>query len=372
MKPLYPNPMKNNVYLTLVLTALIFACSSDNDMDKKPDTSDVPTTGIEVTPETLSIDEGGSGSLSATVSPADATDKNVTWSSASENIATVDANGVVTAVSAGTVTISATSATSSDIHDTSEITVTTADITEGKWRIEANFEDGTLGEEAQGNSTSFSDAFSNTKYSNVQVRSGSQSAEVGIDAGETGFGQWGGSFNFPSVLREGDEIWFRTYLYFPDGFPFTTDSGRLKTMRIHTASSSGDNEGYIGLLISDTGNYISVGSEVTNEWYRNNRDWREKGGPTATGQWQALEQYIKFSSVPGEAVTRVWQNGVLIMEDTITNTLHSATSVSDFIYLFTYWNGGAPASVKAYVDDVIITSATPSNTDAEGNPFIGL
>ena len=240
------------------------------------------------------------------------------------------------------------------------------------WTITADFEEGTLDEEAEGNASSFSDAFSNSVYSNVQVHSGSQAAEMSITQGETGFGQWGGMFRFPSVLKEGDEIWFRTYLYFPTDFPFQAAPGFLKCMRIHTASASGDNEGYLGALIYNTGSHISIVSEVTEDWYRNNSDWRTNGGQVPHNEWHAIEQYIKFSSVPGEGITRVWQNGILFKEETTTNTLRSATSVSDFIYLFTYWNGGAPATVKAYVDDVIITSQTPANTDADGNPYIGL
>ena len=44
--------------------------------------------------------------LTATIEPEDATNKNVTWSSSSEEVATVDENGLVTGVSAGTVTVS--------------------------------------------------------------------------------------------------------------------------------------------------------------------------------------------------------------------------------------------------------------------------
>ncbi len=47
--------------------------------------------------------------LIATVLPADATDKNIIWSSSDTDIATVDANGNITTLTSGTTTITATS-----------------------------------------------------------------------------------------------------------------------------------------------------------------------------------------------------------------------------------------------------------------------
>lgn len=51
---------------------------------------------------------GDSGQLKATVSPSSAVNKNVTWSSSNSNVAAVDANGMVTAVGAGTAVITVT------------------------------------------------------------------------------------------------------------------------------------------------------------------------------------------------------------------------------------------------------------------------
>ena len=55
---------------------------------------------------TLAPDE--TSQLTATVLPEDATDKEIAWSSSNDAVATVDRNGLVTAVSEGTATITAT------------------------------------------------------------------------------------------------------------------------------------------------------------------------------------------------------------------------------------------------------------------------
>lgn len=67
-------------------------------------------TGISVTPTTETIYVGENTTLTATVAPANASNKAVTWSSSNTSVATVDANGVVTGVSVGSATITATTA----------------------------------------------------------------------------------------------------------------------------------------------------------------------------------------------------------------------------------------------------------------------
>ncbi|MGN0367368.1 MAG: Ig-like domain-containing protein [Wujia sp.] len=70
-----------------------------------------PVTGINVRPATGStsaIAKGATTQLEATVGPTDASDKRVEWSSENTAIATVDANGLVTAVEPGSVKIYAT------------------------------------------------------------------------------------------------------------------------------------------------------------------------------------------------------------------------------------------------------------------------
>ena len=79
----------------------------------------VPATGITLDLTEQTVYTGESFTLTATVEPKNSTDK-VTWSSDDEKIATVDSNGKVTGVKAGTTTITATAGA---FNATCEVTV---------------------------------------------------------------------------------------------------------------------------------------------------------------------------------------------------------------------------------------------------------
>ena len=84
----------------------------------------VPVTSVEVTVEAgTTVSVGKTLQATATVKPGNATNKKVTWKSSDESIATVDANGVITAKKAGKVVITATSTDGTDKSGSVEITV---------------------------------------------------------------------------------------------------------------------------------------------------------------------------------------------------------------------------------------------------------
>ena len=71
---------------------------------------EIAITGISLNKSTTSLTEGESETLTATITPLNATgDKTVKWSSSNEAVAAVDSNGKVTAKKAGTAVITATS-----------------------------------------------------------------------------------------------------------------------------------------------------------------------------------------------------------------------------------------------------------------------
>jgi uncharacterized protein YjdB len=75
-------------------------------------TATVSVTGVSLNASTQSLTVGQTVQLTASVSPTNATNKNVTWSSSNTSVAEVNASGLVTAKAAGTATITATTADS--------------------------------------------------------------------------------------------------------------------------------------------------------------------------------------------------------------------------------------------------------------------
>ena len=85
----------------------------------------VPATGVALDKTEATMKIGETLTLTATVTPDDATDKSVTWSSSDDKIATVDEDGTVTAVAEGEAVITVKT---TDGGYTAECKVTVKDV----------------------------------------------------------------------------------------------------------------------------------------------------------------------------------------------------------------------------------------------------
>ena len=93
--------MKKYLLSAFAIVALLcIACGGDD----APTT--VPVSGIKLDKSALSLEIGEKATVTATIAPADATNKSITWSTANQTIATVN-NGVVTGVATGETTLTA-------------------------------------------------------------------------------------------------------------------------------------------------------------------------------------------------------------------------------------------------------------------------
>ena len=68
---------------------------------------EIIVTSVVVNPDKVTLTEGETATLLATVVPEDATDPSITWSSSNQAVATVNPDGLVTAVKAGTAAVTA-------------------------------------------------------------------------------------------------------------------------------------------------------------------------------------------------------------------------------------------------------------------------
>lgn len=95
--------------------------------DKRDTTTpaDVKVSRITLSASTgLALTKGQTQKLTATVAPANATNKAVTWKTSDKNVATVSENGLVTAVGGGDATITCTAKDGSGVKATCKVTVT--------------------------------------------------------------------------------------------------------------------------------------------------------------------------------------------------------------------------------------------------------
>lgn len=104
------------------------SAQSNNDkiqsqIEKEPNTTNRPVAQITLKPTSLSLQEGKSSTIKATIRPGDAANKSVKWSSSNTKVATVS-NGVVKAVKAGSARITCTAQDGSGISASCSVTVT--------------------------------------------------------------------------------------------------------------------------------------------------------------------------------------------------------------------------------------------------------
>lgn len=90
-----------------------------------PESLVVDVLGVSLNKSTLTLEKGTRETLKATVMPADATNSSVVWTSSNKNVAIVNANGRITALSPGTTTITVTTVSGGE---TATCTVTVTDV----------------------------------------------------------------------------------------------------------------------------------------------------------------------------------------------------------------------------------------------------
>ncbi len=133
---------KLSILSFLLLSAFLFvACDKPVD---DPIEEDVKPTAVEVTNAVTTMEIGDSLQLQWTITPSDAVNKEVTFSSSDKTIVSIDAAGNLQALKAGSVTITVTSVAVASIKDSFSITVAEAEVEEVKPTLSVSKTDITL------------------------------------------------------------------------------------------------------------------------------------------------------------------------------------------------------------------------------------
>jgi len=104
------------IFLAFVMAFTLIAC-------KKTEDENIAPTGLKITLDEAELAVGDTVTARAKVTPDNATDKTVKWSSDNEAVATVNSRGVITAVAEGSAKITAVANAASNVKDSVTVTV---------------------------------------------------------------------------------------------------------------------------------------------------------------------------------------------------------------------------------------------------------
>ncbi|MHC4397002.1 MAG: DNRLRE domain-containing protein [Planctomycetota bacterium] len=238
------------------------------------------------------------------------------------------------------------------------------------WTKTIGFEDGTVGQKAQGTADSFGEAGTDSLFSDAYSIEGSQSCHFHFTECVGIWGKAHAWFGYPSTVGYGGEMWARCYIYqkspWSNGYcgPFTC--GYWKFFRIHRKRSDDSHRGYTSIIGQASGPFF-----MSNEACPVASIQQNVGSPYTLqeDQWECTEFYVKFHETEG--IIRMWINGELKVEQTNFQTSYVGDS-ADWTYIYTTWNDLPPQDQDSYMDAIVVTTETPSQQDSYGNPMIGL
>jgi hypothetical protein len=164
----------------------------------------VRVSGVSLNKNELSLNKGDTETLVATVLPSDASNKNVTWSSSNDSVATVSSNGLVTAVGVGNATVTVTT---DDGRFTAQCnTIITAPVIDGHEYVDLGLPSGTKWATMNVGASSETDYGDYYMYGLTAKYNQNQSNYKGVEnplatSADTAAQVWGGSWHMPTSAR---------------------------------------------------------------------------------------------------------------------------------------------------------------------------
>ena len=371
------------VVIVVLLGAVIgtAACSAGNVVATKV----VPVSTLSVALSSSSLSVGQTTQAVATLKDSAGnalTGRTVAWSSSSTAIATVNANGLVTAKSAGSAEITATSEGKSG---TATLSIGQSPQQVGcaspqpAWIWCDDFEQDRTSSyfEYQTDSNSFVRVAGVGRNGSMGMRAHFAAGQVSAGDLRLAFGKTPSPYFRPVDAGTANyrEIYYRVYLRDQSGW---IGGGGDKLMRAivfsasdwseaaigHVWSGSSPNQNYLVLdpvRGTDTaGNVLTVGYNDFSHfyWLGSAQSQTPIFDAAHVGQWYCVEAHMKLNT-PGQSdgVLEVHINGNLEAQRTGLNFLGSYQTYGiNAVFLENWWNAGSPQAQERYFDDFIVST----------------
>lgn len=258
-----------------------------------------PVTGITISEDALTLEPEQTFELSAKVSPENATDSSVTWTSEDQAVATVDDNGKVTAVGVGTTTITA-SAANGNVYATCTVTVADKVTLDGSLSDWAQLSLNTVGAKGQTAADSYKSV---TFYAYLSQRGLYLAADAYHDVYTYGQGNWFDNTNF--------ELWIgsnatQVYAYATGANSFGVSREGMQVAMTSVSLSGADEANYHTIVelfiptsvLNEVGYTASDGYVRVGVAWKTNNDSMTGGGAIYNGDawWAPYGAYPNASN----------------------------------------------------------------------------
>ncbi len=346
-----------------------------------------PAAAVVVLPAHIMLPVGGTAQLSAQTQDLqgkEITDVSYRWSTSDSSIATVSAVGVVTGVTAGVATITATA---QGVKGTAEATVVPAPTSRAEcadpqpgWIWCDDFE-----QDRSARYFEYADAgghFVRTPAAGVDFSYGMKAhfdaGQVNAGALHVAFGRTPDRYFRP--VDEGTvtyrEIYWRIYLRNQDGWAggggdklsraivfSAPDWSQAAIAHVWSGGTASSNEYLVLDPASGTDTAGTVQTVGYNDW--NHMRWLGVAQTTTaifdhlhTGQWHCIEARVRLNTAGGsDGVFQLWIDGSLEAQRTGLNWVGAYDAYGiNAIFLENYWNTGAVQAEDRYLDRLVVST----------------
>lgn len=242
------------------------------------------------------------------------------------------------------------------------------------WTWTADFESGTLGNDATGTS-GFSAISGDVTFDNTYANTGSQSAKFVMTAGSNGET---GEINHTDVSSiDGTEGWGEMYVYFGSASDNASgldwdwnqnDTGQADVTKFFRFNKfdGASSAGYSSIFVRTQNDSYEGYAQGENEspshnFYQSSVRFDE------VSKWYRVNFYVLWGD-NSDGAMKIWIDDTLVVDQSGVTLLDGATRAWKRSLVWSFWNGGLAQNQTCWVDDITVTNEDPNWSFVEEEP----